>query len=45
MTDNPFALYTNTICESNGDIPGWMFYAICALPLVLVLIDIMGGAR
>lgn len=42
MTDNPLALYTNTICESNGDIPGWMFYALCALPYVLLIIGIIG---
>ena len=38
-------IFTHTICESNGDIPSWMIYAICALPFVLVLLDILGGAR
>ncbi len=33
-------LYTNTICESgDGDIPGWLFCAICALTYVFILID------
>ena len=36
-------LYTHTICESGGDIPGWMFYAICALPFLLVLLDFLGA--
>jgi hypothetical protein len=36
-------LYTNTICESGGDIPDWMFYAVCALPFVLVLLDFLGA--
>ena len=36
-------LYTNTICESCGDIPDWMFYAVCALPFVLVLLDFLGA--
>ncbi len=30
--------FTQTICESVGDIPSWMFYAICALPFVLVIL-------
>ncbi len=39
-------LYTNTICESGDvDIPSWMFYAICALPYVLLILDFLGGAR
>ena len=42
MTDNPFAIYTHTVCESNGDIPDWMFYALCALPYVLLIIGIIG---
>ena len=43
MTDNPFDLYTHTVCEGgNGDIPGWMFLAICALPYVLIVIGIIG---
>ena len=43
MTDNPFDIYTHTVCESNGDIPDWMFYGICALPFVLLLLDVLGG--
>ena len=27
-------LYTNTICGAGGDIPDWLFYALCALPLL-----------
>ena len=43
MTDNPFDLYTHTVCgEGNGDIPDWMFYALCALPYVLIIIGIIG---
>ena len=34
--------FTHTVCESNGDIPGWMFYALCALPYVLLIIGIIG---
>lgn len=45
MTDNPLDLCTTTICASNGDIPGWMSYAICALPFVLLALDFLGGAR
>ena len=45
MTENPFDIYSPTVCESNGDIPGWMFYSICALPFLLVLLDILGGAK
>ena len=45
MTDNPFDLYTHTVREVGGDIPGWMFYAICALPFALGLLDILGGAK
>ena len=37
--------FTHTVCEVGGDIPSWMFYAICALPFVLVLLDFLGGAR
>lgn len=41
----PFT-YTPTICEScDCDIPSWMFFALCALPYVLLAIDIIGGAR
>lgn len=43
MTDNPFDLYTHTVCgEGNGDIPDWMFYALCALLYVLLIIGIIG---
>ena len=40
--NTPFDLYTHTVCESNGDIPSWMFYAICALPYILLIIGIIG---
>ncbi len=43
MTDNPFDIYTHTVCASNGDIPDWMFYVLCALPFVLLLLDVLGG--
>lgn len=33
----------HTVCEVGGDIPGWMFYAICALPYVLLIVGIIGG--
>jgi len=43
MTDNPFDLYTHNVCgEAGGDIPGWMFYALCALPYILLIIGIIG---
>ena len=43
MTDNPFDLYTHTVRgEGNGDIPNWMFYALCALPYILLIIGIIG---
>ena len=43
MTDNPFDLYTHTVGgEGNGDIPDWMFYALCALPYILLIIGIIG---
>jgi len=39
-------IFTNTICENvDGELPGWMFYSICALPFLLVLLDILGGAK
>ena len=41
--NNPFDLYTHTVCASNGDIPNWMFYALCALPYVLLIVGIIGG--
>ncbi len=43
MTDNPFDLYTHTVCASNGDITDWMFYVLCALPFALLLLDVLGG--
>lgn len=43
MTENPFDIYTHTVCESNGDIPDWMFYVLCALPFALLLLDVLGG--
>ncbi len=43
MTDNPFDLYTHNVCgDGNGDIPDWMFYALCALPYILLIIGIIG---
>jgi hypothetical protein len=42
MTDNPLDLYTHNVC-GGGDIPGWLALAICALPFVLVLLDVLGG--
>ncbi len=36
--------FTHTICESgNGDIPSWMCFAICALPIVLLILDCLGA--
>lgn len=43
--ENLFDIYTHTVCGGAGDIPGWMFYSICALPFLLVLLDILGGAK
>ena len=43
--NEPFDIYTNTVCTCGGDIPDWMFYAICALPFVLLALDFLGGAR
>ena len=41
--NTPFDLYTHTVCgEGNGDIPSWMFYALCALPYILLIIGIIG---
>ena len=34
-------LYTNTICGAGGDIPDWLFYALCALPYILIAIDFL----
>ena len=34
--------FTLTVPEGNGDIPGWMFYALCALPYILLIIGIIG---
>jgi len=41
MTDNPFEIYTHTVCASNGDVPDWFFYALCALPFVLIALDFL----
>ncbi len=42
--NEPFDIYTNNVCgEGNGDIPSWMCYAICALPYVLLALDLLGG--
>ena len=42
--NEPFDIYTHNVCgEGNGDIPDWMFYAICALPYVLLALDFLGG--
>ena len=41
--NEPFDIYTNTVCTCSGDIPDWMFSAICALPFVLIAIDVLGG--
>ncbi len=36
-------LYTNFICQPSGDdTPGWLVAAICAIPVVLVVIDMLG---
>ena len=42
MRDNPFGIYTHTVCESNGDVPDWFFYAVCALPFALVILGCIG---
>ncbi len=35
-------IFTLTICHSDRDAaPSWMFYSICALPFVLILLDIL----
>jgi hypothetical protein len=36
-------LYTNTICEIGGDPPGWLIAAMLALPVVLIIADILGA--
>ena len=42
--NEPFDIYTHNVCgEGNGDIPSWMFYAICALPYVLLALDFLVG--
>lgn len=33
--------FTLTVSEVGGDIPSWMFYAICALPYILLIIGII----
>ena len=44
--NEPFDIYTHNVRgEGNGDTPSWMFYAICALPYVLLALDFLGGAR
>ena len=35
-------IFTHTVCEVGGDIPNWMFYALCALPYILLIIGIIG---
>ena len=34
--------FTLTVHEDVGDIPSWMFYALCALPYILLIIGIIG---
>lgn len=34
--------FTLTVHEDIGDIPSWMFFALCALPYVLLIIGIIG---
>ena len=41
MNDYPFNIYTHTVCNTDGDMPDWMFYAVCALPLILLAIDFL----
>ena len=41
MTDNPFDIYTHTVCGASGDIPDWLFYALCALPYILIALDFL----
>lgn len=42
MTDTPHNLYSPTVCASNGDVPDWFFYAVCALPFVLLVLGCIG---
>jgi len=42
MTENPHDLCTPTVCESNGDVPDWFFYAVCALPFALLILGCIG---
>ena len=42
--NDPFDIYTNTPC-GGGDMPGWMVAALCAIPVLLVSLDILGGCR
>ena len=34
--------FTLTVHADGGDIPSWMFYALCALPYILLIIGIIG---
>lgn len=40
MNDNPFDIYSHTVC---GGIPDWCFYAVCALPFALLILGCIGG--
>ncbi len=44
MTDNPFEIYTHNVCagDTSGDIPDWLFYAVCALPYLLLALGCIG---
>ena len=42
MTDNPFDLYTLNVCNGGGDVPDWFFYAVCALPYLLLALGCIG---
>ena len=35
-------IFTHTVCDSDHDaVPGWLFFSICAIPYVLILLDIL----
>ena len=35
-------IFTHTVCDSDLDsAPSWLFFSICALPYVLILLDIL----
>ena len=35
-------IFTHTVSDSDRDaVPSWLFYSICALPYVLILLDIL----